>query len=208
MRFDLITLSREYGAGASELAALLRTALGWRVLDADIALTVAGRLGLSRASLAQWDEHAPGFFERIGGALMIGTPEVPVAVEVASLPQAGDVAAATRDFLVEAAASSPAIIVGHGAQAIFAERPRTLRVRLVAPIADRSRRIATRRGCTEKEAVAMAHHFDHDRAHYVKAFYGRDVTDPLLYTLQINTGEIAMPDAVTIVRAVLGSVAG
>ena len=54
----------------------------------------------------------------------------------------------------------------------------------------------------------MAHHFDHDRAHYVKAFYGRDVTDPLLYTLQINTGEIAMPDAVTIVRAVLGSVAG
>jgi cytidylate kinase len=78
----------------------------------------------------------------------------------------------------------------------------------VAPIAERSRRVATRRGCTEKEAVAMAHHFDRDRAHYVKEFHGRDVTDPLLYTLQINTGEIAMPDAVTIVRAVLGSVAG
>ncbi|MBW7932131.1 MAG: cytidylate kinase-like family protein [Gemmatimonadaceae bacterium] len=208
MQYDLITISREYGAGASELAVRLGADLGWQVLDVDIALAVADRLGVSRDSLAQWDEHAPGFFENIGGALMVGTPELPVDALVASRPQARDVAATTRDFLVEAAALQPSIIVGHGAQAIFAERPRTLRVRLVAPIAERSRRVATRRGCTEKEAVAMAHHFDHDRAHYVKAFHGRDVTDPLLYTLQINTGEIAMPDAVTIVRAVLGSVAG
>jgi cytidylate kinase len=204
MRYNLITISREYGAGASELATLLGAALGWRVLNADIPLAVASRLGLSPTAPSLWDEHAPGFFESIGGALMIGTPELPVTAPVAGRPPARDVAAATREVLMEAVASPPLIIVGHGAQAVFADRPGTLRIRLVAPMADRCRRVRQRKECTEKEAVAMAHHFDRDRAHFVKEFFGRDVTDPLLYTLQVNTGEIAMPDVVAMVRAVLG----
>ncbi len=189
MPYNLITISREYGAGARALA-------------------VAGRLGLSRDSLTQWDEHAPGFFESIGGAMMVGTPELSVDASVVSRPHARDVAAATRDYLVDAVALQPSIVVGHGAEAIFSERPRTLRIRLVAPIAVRSRRIAERRGCTQREATAMAHHFDQDRGHYVRAFHGRDVTDPLLYTLQINTGDIVIPEVVTIVRAVLDRHAG
>ena len=51
-RIDLITLSREYGAGASALAARLGALLGWRVLDEDIPHLVADRIGrlLSRGS--------------------------------------------------------------------------------------------------------------------------------------------------------------
>jgi len=203
MRYDLITLSREYGAGASELAGLLGAALGWRVLDADIAAAVALRLGLERDALTQWDEHAPSLLENLGSSMMMGTPELPVTAALAGRPPARDAAAATRAVLEEAAAAGPAIIVGHGAQAIFADRPRTLRIRLVAPLAQRVRRIVARRGVSAKEAEHAAHHFDRDRAHWVKEFLGRDVLDPLLYTLQVNTGEVAMADVVAIVRTML-----
>lgn len=199
MSADLITLSREYGAGASQLASLLGARLGWRVLDSDIPIEVARRLGMPSASLEQWDEHAPGLLESMGTSLLLGTPELLVDPAVAARPQARDVAAATRELLIESAASPPLIIVGHGAQVIFADRPRSLHLRLVAPIADRVRRIMARRSSSEQEARAIAEHVDRDRAHYVKEYLHRDVRDPQLYALQINTGRVAMADAVELV---------
>jgi hypothetical protein len=205
MRRDLITLSREYGAGASELASLLGAALGWRVLDADIPVAVAKRLGIPDDALEQWDEHAPSLLENIGNSLMLGSPDLKIDPGFVGRPQARDIAAATRSLLLDAAATPPLIVVGHGAQVIFRDRPRTLHLRLVAPIADRARRIMARRSVIEREAMEIAQYVDRDRAHYVKEFLDRDVRDPLLYALQINTGEVAMPDAVALVLSLLGT---
>ncbi len=203
MQFDLITISREYGAGASELAALLGERLGWRVLDEQIPAAVAGRLRIPEASLEEWDEHAPGLLEGIGDSLMLGNPQLMFDASYVRRPQARDVAAATRALLQEAAANPPVIIVGHGAQVQFRERRTALHLRLVAPIAARCRRIMTRRGCSEQDAVAIARYVDRDRMHYVQLFHNHDVRDPLLYALQINTGVIDTPDAAALVLRIV-----
>lgn len=199
MHTDLITISREYGAGASELAVLLGTRLGWRVLDAEIPHTVAERLRIPADSLEEWDEHAPRFLESVGNSFMLGSPDLLIDPSFVGRPQPRDVAAATQSFLREAAAASPLIVVGHGAQVIFVDRPNTLHLRLVAPIAARIPRIIARRGCTPKEAEGIAKYVDGDRTKYLKDFLGRDLHDPCLYALQINTGMIAMSDVVEIV---------
>jgi cytidylate kinase len=203
MRVDLITISREYGAGASELASLLGTRLGWRVLDSDIPLAVARRLGIPSRWLEEWDEHAPRFLENLGNSLLLGSPDLLLDPEYVGRPQARDVAAATRHVLVEAAETPRLIIVGHGAQTIFQGRPGSLHLRLVAPIADRVRRIVARRSCSEREAAAIAEYVDQDRARYVKDFLGRDVRDPHLYGMLINAGVITMEDAVAIVMGLV-----
>ena len=199
MPADLITLSREYGAGAGRLAALLGERLGWRVLDAEIPLAVSRRLGIPSDSLEDWDEHAPGLLESMGNALLLGSPELLVDPAFAARPHSRDVAAATHELLLDAARTPPVIIVGHGAQAIFVDRPHSVHVRLVAPIRDRLRQIMARRSSTEQEARAIADHVDRDRAHYVKEYHHRDVRDPLLYNLVINTGKVAMTDALELV---------
>jgi cytidylate kinase len=205
MPADLITLSREYGAGASELASLLGERLGWRVLDSEIPLAAARRLGVPADSLEDWDEHAPGLLESLGNALLLGSPELLVDPAVAARPHARDVADATTALLREAAEDPPLIVVGHGAQSIFAHRPHTIHVRLVAPLRDRIHKIMTRRSVTEQEAGIIAAHVDRDRAMYVKDFLHRDVRDPLLYSLQINTGKVAMADAVELVTRLVQS---
>jgi hypothetical protein len=205
MQTDLITLSREYGSGASELAGLLGERLGWRVLDAEIPAAVATRLRIPNDSLVEWDEHAPRLLESIGQSLLLGNPQVLIDPAYAGRPQARDVAAATRTVLLDAAASPPLIIVGHGAQVIFGDRPRTLHLRLVAPIAERALRVMARRSVTQQEAIGIAQHVDRDRMHYVQQFLGRDVRDPQLYALVINTGVVAMDDAVKLVLALLGT---
>jgi CMP/dCMP kinase len=202
-RVDLITISREYGAGASELAAAVGARLHFRVLDAGIPLAVAKRLRIPSDALESWDEHAPGFLESLGNALVLGSPNMLLDPAIATRPQARDVAAATRHVLIEAAATPPLIIVGHGAQVLFQERERSLHLRLVAPISSRVERIRERRECDDVQAVAIANHVDGDRALYVKEFLGRDVRDPLLYDLQINTGRVAMADSVELIRTLV-----
>jgi cytidylate kinase len=156
-------------------------------------------LGIPSDSLEDWDEHAPGLLESMGNALLLGSPELLVDPVFAARPHPRDVAAATHELLLDAVRAPPLIIVGHGAQAIFVDRPHSVHVRLVAPIRDRIRRIMARRSSTEQEARAIAEHVDRDRAHYVKEYHHRDVRDPLLYNLLINTGKVAMADAVELV---------
>jgi Cytidylate kinase-like family len=205
MQTDLITISREYGAGASELAALLGSRLGWPVLDAEIPAAVATRLRIPHESLEDWDEHAPRLLESVGRSLLLGNPQLLLDPAYAGRPEARDVAAATRSLLLEAVRTPPLIIVGHGAQVIFHDRPRTLHLRLVAPITERSLRVMARRSCTQHDAIAIAQHVDRDRMHYVQQFLDRDVRDPLLYALQINTGVVPMADAVTLVMTLVSA---
>lgn len=202
-RVDLITISREYGAGASELATALGAALHFPIFDADIPLAVARRLRISSDALESWDEHAPRFLESLGNALVLGSPDMLLDPTIVTRPHARDVAAATRLVLTEAAETPPLIIVGHGAQVLFHDRDRSLHLRLIAPISSRIERIRARRECGDVQAVAIANQVDGDRANYVREFLGRDVRDPLLYDLQINTGRVAMEDAVKMVRALV-----
>lgn len=199
MRYDVITISREYGAGGSVLASRLGERLAWRVLDSEIPALVAGRLGVPLESLEAWDEHAPGFLESLGDAFTLGSPDVLLDPDYAPRPRARDVARETAVVLREAAATPGIIIVGHGAQVLLRDDPRALHLRLVAPMADRAHRIMVRRACTHEQAVAIARYVDRDRLHYVQQFHGRDLRDPTLYALQLNTGRVAMDDAVALV---------
>jgi cytidylate kinase len=203
MRYDVVSLGRESGAGAGQLARQLGAELGWPVFDEEIPRAAARRLGIPDDSLDEWDEHAPRFLESIGHALLLGSPDVMVDPAYARRPAARDVADATREVLLERAAEPPVILVGHGAQVLLENRPRTLHVRLVAPIGERVRRIVARRACVEDEAAEICHAVDRDRVHYVQQFLHRDVRDPQLYALQINTGAVSIDDAVRLVRTLV-----
>jgi cytidylate kinase len=202
---DLITISREFGAGGGELAAALGAALGWRVIDEELVDLVARRLGVAPADVVARDEHAPRLLERIGGAFLRTSPDMAVAPEVLQVPTPGDISAATRAGFVEAASTPPVIMVGHGTQALFQARSGALHLRLVAPLQDRLRRIRVRTGCTEGEAMTLARRMDEERDFYVRHYYQRDWRDPLLYHLQINTGGLSVTETVRIVREVIVS---
>lgn len=186
--FDLITISREYGAGAGVLASILGERLGWRVLGDDMPALIARRLGLPDDAIVETDEHAASLLERVSHALIMGSPDVLVDASVARQPEADDVARITKEILLEAAQSPPVIIVGHGGQALFHRRPGTLRVRLVAPVEARAKLICERRACDEVSALRFTRRTDADRANWIREYFNVDVADPMLYHLVANTG--------------------
>lgn len=202
-KIDLITISREFGAGGAQLAHALGARLGWRVLDEEIVRQVGERLQISPAVISARDEQAPHLLERIGMSMLLSSPELIPSAEAIRMPTSDDIVEATRDVIRREAEKLPLIILGHGAQAIFAERPNTLRVRLVAPLRDRVRRICLRLNCDEEEAISLTHRMDAERSFYLRHYYQRELSDPLFYQFTINTGLITLAESVHVLSALV-----
>ena len=198
----LITISREYGAGGSELAAVLGERLGWRVLDHDLIHQLALRLDCEDADVEALSEHPPSFFDRMASSAVVTAPES--AFHTAPWSTDADrLAAVTREVLLEAAGQLPLIVVGHGGNCLFRDRSDVLRVRVTAPFDVRVRRVLERTGVPPAQAAAAVRHRDADRQHFLQRYYHASVTDSCAYDLQINTGTVPLSDAAALVLALV-----
>lgn len=197
---DIITISRQFGSGGSELARAVATRLGWPVLDRDLIRLVAKQLQLDDHVVEGMDEQPPSFMRRLAAALLIAPPEMPVGLDTEGLLDVDAVAATARSVIERAAQAPPVIIVGHGGQRALHDRPGTLHVRVVAPIADRVDRVCRRLACDGKVAVAEVQRMDDARRQYIRRYYHCDWQDPLLYDVQVNTGRVAIGAAAEVLE--------
>lgn len=193
---DLVTVSREFGAGGSDLARELGGRLHWPVLDRDLVHRVAERLRLDPRHVEPLDEQTPSLLARlVASTLLMTPPELHIDMDTKPILNPDAVAEAARAAILAAAQSPPLVVVGHGAQCLFRGRPGALHVRLVAPLSCRLDRICVRETCDRAAAAAVARRMDDARRAYVRRHYHSDVHDPLLYDVQINTGRIAVDEA-------------
>jgi cytidylate kinase len=202
---DLVTVSREYGAGGSEFANALGELLGWRVLDHDLIDRVAERLHLQTGIVEKHDEQPPGWFDRIAATLLITPPESPMQLETTGVLTPDSIAEAAHAAIIESSERPPVVIVGHGAQYIFRDRPGTLQVRLTATVESRLPRIIARDGGTEEEAAAQARRLDGKRQAYVQRYYHHNWADPVLFDVQFNTARVTIAEAVSVAAALIKS---
>jgi len=205
---DLVTIAREYGAGGSELARALGERLGWPVLDKDLPARVAARLKLDTRAVESMDEQAPTLLARLASAMLVYPPEAPTFVDTGELLSPDAVADAVRQELLLAAQEPPLVIVGHGGQCLLRARPRTLHVRLVAPLADRVARICGRAGCGARAAAAEVRRMDDERQAYIRRYHTAEWRDPLLYDLEVNTGRVPIAEAADLVARLVAARGG
>jgi cytidylate kinase-like protein len=196
---QIVTLSREYGAGGSQLGLLLGSALAWPVLDRDLAERLAKRLRCKSADVEEHHERAPRFLERIAAAFTVVPSDAPILPELSRAPNPDTLFEATRAVLLEAVRTPPLIVIGHGANCLLSDRRDVLRVRVAAPYPVRVRRVARRTGQSVDEAGVDVRQRDADRRQYLERYYQKEVNDPCLYDLQINTATITLDVAAQMV---------
>src|SRR4051812_14890659 len=71
----VVTITRQFGSGGSEVARKVAQALGWTVIDNEFVEAVARKAGLPVATVAAHDEREPGAMERLVRALAAAAPE-------------------------------------------------------------------------------------------------------------------------------------
>lgn len=188
----MITISREYGSGGRDLALRLSRLLGWPVVDRLLVEEVARRAGLHEKDVQALDEHVGNLLERVGAIFAHGNPDMGM---VATYPEPDFVAQVERVIMAEVAEGPPVIIVGHGGQCLFRNRPDALHLRVVAPFSERAGRVAARRSISLDEAQEEVRRIDGERKRYIRHHFDRSWTDPLLYDVWINTGGVSLEEA-------------
>jgi cytidylate kinase len=198
----VITISRQYGAGGSEVARRVAEALGWRVVDNELVEAVAARAGVPANEVAEREERCATFVERLARALAVASPEVfpppGNAGAMAEVPEA-DLVKITETVVGEIAVQGRVVLVGRAATAVLSREADALHVRLVAPRPFRIQVAATRLGCSAEKAAAVLDETDKMRARYNREYYHRDWNDPLNYHLMINTGVLGFEGAAEVV---------
>lgn len=201
----VITVTRQYASGGSNVARLVARELRWEVIDNEFVDEVARRAGLPTDAVAQRDERAPGLLERVARTLAAGSPETflatPGGTSVESPLDEPALVRLTERVIAEAAAHGRIVLVGRGAQAVLAQRPDALHVYVVAGRPWRMQLAVERLGVKPAEAERVLDEVDRRRDQYVRTYYGRHRQDVVNYDLVVNTEKLGVEGAAALVVA-------
>lgn len=198
----LITLSRQYLAGASEVAIQVADALGWTVIDDEFIGAIAERLGYTDEDVRNLEERVPSFLERFAQSSALSLPEVLLAApDSFDEPETIKLAHATRTFVAELGHRDRIVLVGRAAAAVLASERDALHVRLVASVDHRVAEAMRRLELGESEARDAVEARDEARERYHREFYDRDWNDPVNYHMVLNTEALGRNGAAEVVIA-------
>ena len=200
----LITVTRQYASGGSDIARLVAKALGWTLIDNEFVDQVARLAGLPAEEVAQREERAPGLLERLASTLAVASAEM--FISTAGSPPAVDADEATiikmtERVIAEAAAEGRVVLVGRGAQALLALRGNALHVYVVAGRPWRRKLAVERLDVDPANVDRVVDETDKQRDQYVKSHYGRDRQDLTTYDLVLNAERLGFEGAAALVVA-------
>jgi cytidylate kinase len=190
-----ITISRESGTQATSVAREVGRRLGWLVYDQELIERIAQELGLRTRLLESVDErHVSWIRETVREAMqaVAGAPSVSEDRYVAHLVET----------VLSLGMHGECVIVGRGANFVL-PAARTLRVRLVAPLAARIEAVSRVRNISEREARAFIAQTDRERDRFVRDHFRGDPQDPRNFDLVLNTAHFSVADCANIITAAL-----
>jgi cytidylate kinase len=188
----IITVSRLYGSGGSEVAAVTAKFLGWSLLDNSVVDAVAARMGLSAAEVRDREERVPSLVERLTSAMAMGTQEWAAPIAAAKRPTDEQLIEVTRHIIEEAIAAGPVVVVGRGAQEMQAEREDSLHVFCYAPRKALIARTMQREGVGAEEAARLVDSTNKERDQWVRLHWERDRRALENYDLSVNTSRLGI----------------
>lgn len=168
----IITISRQMGTGAFEIAREVAKKLRYTLVDGQKIAELAPKYGLSADLLDRVDEKPPAYRtaeDRLQAAYL-NTVEL---------------------ILLDAAKSGNVILYGRGAQDLLQGMRNVLRVRIIAPFDDRVENFAEREWIDPDLASDLIRKSDHQRGGFIHFYFDRDWQDPLGYDLVFNTSRIS-----------------
>jgi cytidylate kinase len=195
----ILTVSRLYGSGGSEVAALTAKLLGWSLLDNTVVDSVAARMGLTVAEVRDREERVPSLVERLTSAMAMGSQEWAGPIAAAKRPTAEQLIEVTRHIIEEAIASGPVVVVGRGAQAMLAARQDALHVFCYAPRKALIARTMQREGVGIEEATRLVESTNRERDQWVRLHWERDRSAHENYDLSVNTDRFGIEGAAQLI---------
>jgi cytidylate kinase len=182
-----ITIEREFGCGASEIAGLVASRLGWSLWDERLTQEIARLTESTPEAVEQREWRSDPVVYRVFKAFLRGAFEggLPPASRL-HLLDARRIATVSEIAVKSAFSSGPSVIVGRGAQYFLRNQKDAFRVFLYASRDHKIRNLISK-GVTQKEAIEQVDTTDQSRAAFVQQYLGLKWPEPCLYHAMFNT---------------------
>jgi cytidylate kinase len=197
----IITIDREYGSGAADIADSLAARLGWKLWDERLTIEIARILGCDCPAVEQREERRDALHYRLFKAFLRGSFEGTLNAQRVKMVDADLIREASEKVVREAAREGNCVIVGRGSAYYLQSNPDVFHVFIYAPFQEKIRRLRDT-GKSEEEAHVLAETVDQDRAAYIKQYFKLDWPFREIYDLMINS---SLGDEV-VVETILSSV--
>lgn len=180
----IITISREMGTGAYQIAKDVAKKLKYTLVDGNKIAEVAADYGLTAELLMRVDEKPPVYItaeDRLQAAYLN-------MVEL---------------ILLDFARQGNVILYGRGGQDLLTGLGNVLRLRFIAPFDERVENFAEREWLDPDLARELIRKSDHQRGGFIHFYFDRDWHDPIGYDMEFNTSRLSPP---TIVESIVAAV--
>jgi Cytidylate kinase-like family len=184
---NAITIEREFGCGAPEIAGLVASRLGWSLWDERLTQEIA-RLTESTPEAVERREWRTDplvirlFQDFLRGGFEGGLPPT----NRLHLLDARRIAAVSETAVKTALSNGPSVIVGRGSQFFLRNRKDVFQVFLYASRDHKIRRLISK-GETQDKAIELVDTTDKARAAFVKQYLGLKWPEPEVYHAMFNT---------------------
>jgi cytidylate kinase len=205
----VVTISRQFGSGGSDVAHLLARESNLHYVDRQLIDEISQQLTTEVAQTTNQNTTPPDLAGHILEAVQASNPFV--ANYSSPLGQASARAQwkelayfqLTQRVILEQATQGNAVIVGRGSQFLLHNAPRTLHIYIFAPLSYRIETVMKRRNLDSSQARQLIEQRDYEQDSYLRRYYGSDGHQPALYHLLINTGLFTLDLAANFIEQTL-----
>jgi cytidylate kinase len=184
---NAITIEREFGCGASEIASLVASRLGWSLWDERLTQEIARLTESTPEAVEQREWRSDPVVFRVFQDFLRGGFEggLPPTSRL-HLLDARRIAAVSETAVKTALASGPSVIVGRGSQFFLRNRKDVFHVFLYASRDHKISRLIAR-GETQNKAIELIDTTDKSRAAFVRQYLGLKWQEPDRYHAMFST---------------------
>jgi cytidylate kinase len=193
----IITIEREFGCGAAQIAVQLATRLNWKLWDQQLTQEIARLANCKLSAVEQHEERRDPLYRRLLKSFALGSYEGNMGVYPVEMLDADSIVKFSERVVLQAAETGNCVIVGRGSQHFLQDRTDTLRFFLYAPREDKVRRLISE-GDKQSHAEALVDTVDRERAAFIKNYFDVEWPNRELYHAMINTnlGEDRVVEAI------------
>jgi cytidylate kinase len=193
----VLTIEREYGSGAANIASRAAESLGWKLWDQLLTNEIARLMECDCRVVEEREEKRDPLFHRLLMSFMRGSFEGSLNAPQLKLADADCIREVAERVVKQAADGGKCVIVGRGSAHYLQNRRDAYHVFVYAPMEERVRRLRAG-GKTEREAMHLAETVDRDRAAFIKQYFGVEWPNRHRFHLMINStiGEGAVVETI------------
>ena len=182
----VLTIDREYGSGAAEIAQQIADRLGWKLWDQLLTSEIARHLECDSFHVERQEERTDPLYYRIFKAFLRGSYEGSQITPRMKVADAESIRKVSEQMVRKAAGQGNAVIVGRGSAYYLRDQPDSFHVFIYAPFEEKVRRLQ-KGGKTEAEATELVQNVDRDRADFIRQNFGIQFPSRHFFHLMVNS---------------------